>query len=600
MANMGQDIKEAMTGGSVAVVGNNSILQENIVKSQITPSKTSFINCKCNFANYNAKTIDKIYYWTNNTVEIRDEVGFYILPKVYLEKNTTFSITVNRKFFSYLISLDGTLIQRLGETDTWGNVTLTTTEPCYLYLTSPVSITQPMVVNENTLPKYKPYGVYDWDIFNKNILNELSSIDNKFTNEFINVKNGDNLKFICKKENMLDISTKILGSVWGWNGTALATYEDVNACRVGVIRLIKNKTYTFNKIRGVFSLVLSLDNTKLIKKFSETDGMLPVTTYTPTEDCNLYLSYRNVDANNLMVINDSVLPSDYKPYGIYELSLFDRKIDDIRLNEIYVKKDGSGNFVKISDAINSIKDSSKNNVYNIYIYGGVYDIVEELGGTDWIDSVVHSNGERQGLILPDYVNLIGVGNVHIKCEVDDNVATADFARCVSTINIWKNNNLENIKFTSRNTRYTCHDETNNKFSYLKRKVKNCQFIHFGNKDGLWASDKAYAGGTGSGGNYEFVNCIFESKKDASFTFHNNENQESNTFLFDGCKFTCNGHAYGIGFGYYKQNDVNNVNRVFIKNCISDKFIWVNNEGGLTDSTNVFEILNFTNIEVRVV
>ena len=31
MANMGQDIKEAMTNGSVAVVGNNMILKENIV-----------------------------------------------------------------------------------------------------------------------------------------------------------------------------------------------------------------------------------------------------------------------------------------------------------------------------------------------------------------------------------------------------------------------------------------------------------------------------------------------------------------------------------------------------------------------------------------
>ena len=33
MANMGQDIKEAMTGGSVAVVGKNTILTENIVNN---------------------------------------------------------------------------------------------------------------------------------------------------------------------------------------------------------------------------------------------------------------------------------------------------------------------------------------------------------------------------------------------------------------------------------------------------------------------------------------------------------------------------------------------------------------------------------------
>ena len=39
MRNMGQDIKEAMTGGSVAVVGDNSILDSNIIDRQISSSK---------------------------------------------------------------------------------------------------------------------------------------------------------------------------------------------------------------------------------------------------------------------------------------------------------------------------------------------------------------------------------------------------------------------------------------------------------------------------------------------------------------------------------------------------------------------------------
>lgn len=44
MTNMGQDVKEAMTGGSVAVVGRNTVLTENIVDKQITPEKTNFID----------------------------------------------------------------------------------------------------------------------------------------------------------------------------------------------------------------------------------------------------------------------------------------------------------------------------------------------------------------------------------------------------------------------------------------------------------------------------------------------------------------------------------------------------------------------------
>lgn len=42
MANMGQDIKEAMTGGSVAVVGRNTILPVNVVDKSLPPSKTTF------------------------------------------------------------------------------------------------------------------------------------------------------------------------------------------------------------------------------------------------------------------------------------------------------------------------------------------------------------------------------------------------------------------------------------------------------------------------------------------------------------------------------------------------------------------------------
>lgn len=44
MANMGQDVKEAMTGGSVAVVGRNSVLAETIADNQVNQYKVDFIN----------------------------------------------------------------------------------------------------------------------------------------------------------------------------------------------------------------------------------------------------------------------------------------------------------------------------------------------------------------------------------------------------------------------------------------------------------------------------------------------------------------------------------------------------------------------------
>lgn len=43
-AMLSQEVKESMTGGSVAVVGKNTILTENIVDGQVTMEKTSFID----------------------------------------------------------------------------------------------------------------------------------------------------------------------------------------------------------------------------------------------------------------------------------------------------------------------------------------------------------------------------------------------------------------------------------------------------------------------------------------------------------------------------------------------------------------------------
>ena len=53
MANMGQDIKEAMTGGSVAIVGENTVLPINVVKKSLTADETDFLTVESkNLYNY--------------------------------------------------------------------------------------------------------------------------------------------------------------------------------------------------------------------------------------------------------------------------------------------------------------------------------------------------------------------------------------------------------------------------------------------------------------------------------------------------------------------------------------------------------------------
>lgn len=81
MSNMGQDIKEAMTGGSVAVVGENSILETNIVNKQVSASKL------------NENITNGIFPFSSDTeyVDVKDGVLNFecynsIYNNLYLEK----------------------------------------------------------------------------------------------------------------------------------------------------------------------------------------------------------------------------------------------------------------------------------------------------------------------------------------------------------------------------------------------------------------------------------------------------------------------------------------------------------------------------------
>ena len=86
-AMLSQETKEQMIGGSVAVVGIDSVLTENIVDKQVTPEKTTFINNKLNFtlergtisSGVNANTISTRRVRSTSIVKHTD--GLYIVRK---------------------------------------------------------------------------------------------------------------------------------------------------------------------------------------------------------------------------------------------------------------------------------------------------------------------------------------------------------------------------------------------------------------------------------------------------------------------------------------------------------------------------------------
>ena len=115
MANMGQDVKEAMTGGSVAVVGVDAILEENIVNRQVTPNKTSFAR-KINEFNYLTSIEGKKLNYPNNN--LTSEENFSVSDYIEVETGK-YTLNIANYDTVFLYNNDKSLINKINLSG-WG------------------------------------------------------------------------------------------------------------------------------------------------------------------------------------------------------------------------------------------------------------------------------------------------------------------------------------------------------------------------------------------------------------------------------------------------------------------------------------------------
>lgn len=205
---------------------------------------------------------------------------------------------------------------------------------------------------------------------------------------------------------------------------------------------------------------------------------------------------------------------------------------------LIVDKNGLGDFTSVVDAVKSINDSSETNVYDIYINEGEYNIIEEyFGKEDYTDT---NDG---GLSLPDYVNLIGLGDrdkVILKGEMPDSIKYRT-SRAFSTLNVKYNNNIYNMTITAYNCRYPMHDQTTDSGENCARYIKNCIFIHKGyngtpytgvvdeehnTTEYRWGSAHAYGQGTNNGSYCEFEYSMFDAQGNTGCAFLTHDNKDA--------------------------------------------------------------------------
>ena len=185
---------------------------------------------------------------------------------------------------------------------------------------------------------------------------------------------------------------------------------------------------------------------------------------------------------------------------------FDETVGSIEYIELQVGTDKP--YQTINQALDAVVASGPKRVYTIVLDDGIHDF------------------SMRKYSLPNYVHIKSASGEPTRCiirgEVPDN-ADDSTIRQTSTINVSKNNNFEGITVTGRNCRYTIHDESGGVDRNWTRLVKNCRFIHYGNKGArdyrsqnggdastVWQVTRAWGEGASEGSYSQYDNCYFES------------------------------------------------------------------------------------------
>lgn len=327
----------------------------------------------------------------------------------------------------------------------------------------------------------------------KNILSSLNFIKGKYisvsTGKYMDNENYATSDFIKVKENTNYILSSFNDNVFDAEIKCIFVFFD--ASKKFINGLDTNKVTTPNNCRYIrFCPHVS----KLNKQLMLEEG---------TESSKTYIEYfKNVYIN-----------AD--------------KIE--RINYITVDTNGDGDYTKIQDAIESIKNESRRNKYIIYIKEGEYDLAEGITDGENDASIV-------GVTVPNWTTLKGVGdrkNIILRAKFNNKM------QYVSALNFKETGGIENLTVIGENTRYTIHDDDARNANGYERNVKHCIIKGLSTYYSV-----VYGSGSGDGAKWDFEDVVFDGtetgankKSGNTFTVHNLLSSKQNRNIsFKNCIF----------------------------------------------------------------
>lgn len=397
------------------------------------------------------------------------------------------------------------------------------------------------------------YGIIDvaaYSIWNNKVnAGVLSDITELFAkSDTIEAKMDE---IVTTNENLLDGVTYESGKYWGHGSLTQALSE--TAVSYAKIPIVAGKTYYYRKLYAYFCNIQYADNS--ITAFSNNTGNSQNGSFTAAQNGYVYITVHTnslstcIFTDSKMSYTNNILQRFYTPNKLL--------IDGIT-NCYTVKKDGTGDFTKITDAV---KEAVKYENSTIFIDAGEYDLVEEFG-----NELSTAGASMGGIFLKNNIHLIGTPNTVIKFNY-----TGDNGNVKQYWSVFNANTdgftLENINIEASNIRYCVHDELNGYNNPYQNRYKNCKMYLDNSENDVFPSTQCIGGGFGGNGTIIIEDCHFKTETtewgSISLSWHNNSGSTGKSKLFmkgcffegdnNRCRFTWNGTSEEITDIYVSNN-----------------------------------------------
>lgn len=246
-------------------------------------------------------------------------------------------------------------------------------------------------------------------------------------------------------------------------------------------------SWTDGKNLNFFSSLVQNMSIFFIDKFVMDSSVASYSEPLRLKDLNGNNIFSETDFNWNNIDTEANLAALFDEYGNYikPLTKSDLKFTDNSYYIIFIKYSNINNYVTINpinvtwlnpiekeeiyyvgatrenksftDLIKSLKNNWKQKT--IYIDSGTYDIFNEIGGKEYVDSIAgESDWSKVNAIIPPNTKIIGIGKVIFNFLPEDAEMDSSVGGLLSPINTRGGITLKNITVNAKNCRYCIHDE----------------------------------------------------------------------------------------------------------------------------------------------